>query len=201
MKQHEGHDRIADASAEPRLVQGHPEKVAVVTVTGRKRLGVGRAMRALYASVGAVRAANTREGRPFDVGPLRARFPEAQTGPIEDWTWQLAVGVPDSTVLLPQLDPTVRVRIEIWVQDLLVELVHEGSEDAKPAAIARLVEFAMGAGYRPSGMREEIFLGTGPRGARTLLRSPVVPLGRRQRREGVASSLRTARARRSISSL
>jgi len=165
-------------AVEPAIVQAPPVKVAKVTVVGAQPSPPVRALRALYASVEAVRAAHVAAGLDFEIGPLRARFPEAQAGSPWTWHWVLAVSVPDNTISVPQLDPDLRVEIEVWVYDRVAELVHEGTEETKPASVQRLLEFVLAKGFRPAGVREEIYLGTGPAGGRTLLRYQILAASR-----------------------
>lgn len=161
------------AAPEPRVTETRPVKVAAVHVTGDLRRSRDRALRALYASVGALRAADLSAGLDFDIGPLRVRLPDAQRGPIESWHATFAVAIPEHVGTLPQLDRDLQVDVEIWVYGTAAELMHEGPDETKPASVQRLQEFIAEKGYRPAGWREEILLGTGPHGLRTLIRYPV----------------------------
>ena len=159
---------------EPRFVTLPPAKFAVVHVTGAARHLRDEALESLYASVGALRAVDEAAGLDFDLGPLRMRVPDAQMGPLHLWRSVFALPVPDRTVEMPQTDPTFPVDIEVWVYGTAAELLHEGPEETKPVTVQRLQEFIIGNKRRLAGWREEIYLGTGPHGGRTLLRYPIV---------------------------
>jgi hypothetical protein len=148
--------------------------MAVVRTVGNPNVVIEPAAKALYGAVYPLKFVLKKQGIPFTVEPLRARWPDAHLRPKDEWTALWALPVPDDTLVLTQKDPDIEVRLEDWTYGTVAELLHIGPYDAETENILRLHAFITEQGYAIAGDHEEEYL-TSPKAKRqkTIIRYPV----------------------------
>lgn len=139
----------------PRLIDLPDRRIAVVETRGDPALVSGPALRALFISV---RALLGQGALPPPPSPIRARWPNVDSAPKEEWITRWALPVPDDTRTLPQPDPAVVVSLETWRYGRVAEIVHVGPFDHEAATVDRLRRFIADRGLAPIGAQEEEYL-------------------------------------------
>ncbi len=97
--------------------------------------------------------------------PLRARWPNAQLAPKDEWIGRWALPIADGVT---ELEGAL---VEDWEYGQVVEIVHEGPYETEHESVAKLQAFAAEQGLELVGPHEEEYLtppGADPQ--RTLVR-------------------------------
>jgi hypothetical protein len=140
---------------EPHTFELVDQRMATIMVTGDPDK-VGRdVVPILYAAVNELRAR-----RPFDLEPLRARWPAGIGMPRSDTPamWGLPVPPEIETADLTQPDPDLPVRIDVWEYGTMAEILHEGSRAEEAKAVERLQRYMDEQGFTVIGPHEEEYL-------------------------------------------
>ena len=159
-------------AGEPWIVDRAPRRVAVLRTVGPPAAAGRTAVPALYRAVYTLKMGRKREGREFAVEPLRARWPNAQDAPPEEWIGEWALPIPDDVSEVPAKDAEVDV-VE-WEYGPTAEIVHAGPYATEHESVRKLLAFVEGLGYEIAGPHEEEYL-TRPdaKEPRTIVRYPV----------------------------
>lgn len=137
------------------------QPMAVVYTRGDPATAAQGALPALFgAAYGARAELKKRKGKVFKVGPLRARWPDANDVPRDRWTGVWGLPLPDGVGTLPQKKPDVTVKREVWEYGPVAELLHVGSYATEGPTVARLHAFVAEQGYEIAGPHEEEYLTT-----------------------------------------
>jgi len=158
----------------PEIVEMAAQTMAVAYTKGDPNTVGGQAAGALYASVSALAGELKKKGVDFQVGALRARWPDVAGTPKDQWTGIWGLPIPDDVDSLPQKVPGVDLKIEKWQYGTVAQILHTGPYDTEPATIKQLMEFISKSGYQVAGSHEEEYLT--PPGAleqKTLIRYPI----------------------------
>jgi len=107
----------------------------------------------LYETVNRV-----RESQPFELEPLRARWPSESRLLRLNRPAMWGLPVPAEVTELPQLDPEHPVRIDVWEYGSVAEILHEGSRAEEGKAVDRLRRYITDQGYDLIGPHEEEYL-------------------------------------------
>lgn len=155
-------------AGEPRIVDRAARRVAVVRTVGAPADAGKQAIPVLYRAVYGLKMSRKRAGADFTVGALRARWPNADAAPPEEWVGEWALAVPDD---VPHLAGT---EIETWEYGLTAEILHVGPFATESTSVDRLLAFVAEHGYEVAGPHEEEYL-TRPEAKtqRTIIRYPV----------------------------
>ncbi|MBI3361911.1 MAG: GyrI-like domain-containing protein [Chloroflexi bacterium] len=160
----------------PKIVKKPKQKMAVVVSHGDPNVVGSKVFPALYGAVYKHKFALKKAGKEtFKVEPPRARWPDAHLVPKDQWTGIWGIPIPSHTRALPQPDPEVPVKIEMWDYGGTVgEILHIGPYSEEPPTIQRLHEFIAASGYEIAGAHEEEYL-TRPEAKeqKTIIRYPV----------------------------
>ncbi|MBI4233362.1 MAG: GyrI-like domain-containing protein [Chloroflexi bacterium] len=158
----------------PHLVEMPTQKMAVIYTKGDPTTVAPQALPHLYGSVYTLRFDLKKKGGDFKVSGLRARWPNAHLAPKNDWIGIWGLPIPDDTTALPQKDPGVEVKIEVWEYGTAAQVLHIGPYETEMPAVERLHRFIAESGYEIAGDHEEEYL-TSPRAKvqKTLIRYPV----------------------------
>lgn len=149
--------------------------MAVVSGKGAPDKVFSELMPALYGSVYSLKFDLKKKGLPtFKVSGLRARYPDAQLVPMEEWTNIIGLPVPEDTVSLFQKVAGINVRLETWDYGTVAQVLHLGPYDQEQPTIERLHKFIEESGYEIAGAHEEEYL-TRPdaKVPKTIIRYPV----------------------------
>ena len=155
-------------AGEPRIVERASRRVAVVRTVGPPSEVAAQAIPVLYRAVYGLKMTRKRAGADFTVGPLRARWPNADAAPVEEWVGEWALAVPDDVPNLPGTE------IERWEYGLTAEILHVGPFATESGSVERLLAYVAEHGYEVAGPHEEEYL-TRPDAPtqRTVIRYPV----------------------------
>jgi hypothetical protein len=143
---------------EPRLIEIPTHKMAVVHTVGDPNDLTPLVLPALYGTVYKLKFDLKREGRKFEVEPLRARWPDADVEPKDRWHAIWGLPAPMDPLTLRQRDPEIRIDLEVWVYGMTAEILHIGPYDDEKPAIGELREFITRSGYEIAGDHEEEYL-------------------------------------------
>jgi hypothetical protein len=143
-------------SGEPWIVERSPRRVAVLRTTGDPTAAARRAVPALYRSVYALKMRRKREGRDFRVEPLRARWPNADGTPREEWVGLWALPVPDDVDALPGQEDGIE--LQTWEYGPTAEIEHAGPYSTEGPTLLRLHRAVEELGYEQAGPHEEEYL-------------------------------------------
>jgi len=151
------------------------QKMAVVRAKGAPDKVFTQAMPALYGSVYTLKFGLKKKGLgDFKVGAPRARYPDANTAPKEQWAIIVGLPVPEDTEALPQKEPGVEVKLETWQYGAVAQVLHLGAYDQEQESLARLHQFVEANGYEIAGAHEEEYLSRpNARVVKTIIRYPV----------------------------
>lgn len=160
----------------PRLIELPDQKMACITLIGDPNIVIGPNIPALYTTVYGIRKLLKGKGTDFEVDKLRARWPDAESKPKDQWTGIYALPIPiEITYLPPQSKvPGLNVAIDIWQYGLIAEILHIGSYTEEGPTFEILHGFIADMGYKPFGPHEEVYLSdprkVAPDKMKTLLR-------------------------------
>ncbi len=160
---------------EPQILEMPSQKMAVVHTKGAPDKVFPETMPALYGSVYTLKFDLKKKGLPtFKVSGLRARYPNAQLVPKDEWTHIIGLPIPEDTTSLPQKVPGIEVKIETWEYGTIAQILHLGAYDQEEATVERLHRFIEDNGYEIAGVHEEEYL-TKPdaKVPKTIIRYPV----------------------------
>lgn len=144
---------------EPEIVEMPPQKMAVFSGKGTPEKVFTELMPALYGSVFTLKFDLKKKGLPtFKVSGLRARYPDTDTKPKEEWKHIIGLPIPDDTAVLPQKVAGIEVRIETWRYGMVAQILHLGSYSEEGSNIERLHGFIEESGYEIAGPHEEEYL-------------------------------------------
>lgn len=156
---------------EPHTFELADQRLATVMTSGDARRVADAAVAALYASVN-----EARDRRPFDLEPLRARWPVEPRKTRDGMPAMWGLPIPPDVSDLPQPDPDFAVRADTWEYGLVAEILHEGSRAEEGRTVDRLHRWVDEQKLEPIGPYEEEYLT--PPGApvpKTLIRFRVKP--------------------------
>lgn len=163
------------AKADPQIVDMPAQKMAVVRGKGAPDKVFPDLMSALYGSVYTLKFDRKKKGLPdFKVTGLRARYPDANDMPKDQWTHLIGLPIPNDAPTLPQKVPGVEVKAETWGYGTVAQILHLGPYDQEHPTVERLHKFIEEQGYEIAGDHEEEYL-TRPdaKVAKTIIRYPV----------------------------
>jgi hypothetical protein len=144
---------------EPKIIKMPPQKMAVVSGKGTSDKVFSELMPALYGSVYTLKFDLKKKGLPTcKVSGLRARYPDANLVPKDEWTHIIGLPIPMDTEVLPQKIPGVEVRIETWDYGTVAQILHLGSYSEEGPTIDRLFKFIDDSGCEIAGPHEEEYL-------------------------------------------
>ena len=113
---------------------------------------------------------------------LRARWPDSDRVPREEWTGIWALPVPEDTMDVPQKIPEIPVELQTWEYGTVAQILHIGPYKTEGKTVEKLRHFIEENGYEIAGAHEEEYLkGPGmfskgnPRKYRTIIRYEVTP--------------------------
>ena len=166
--------KTATEDQEPRITELRAQKMAVVRTVGDPQEVSGPAVEALYGAVYRLRSRASEGGRDFSMGNLRARWPNANVAPRNEWIAFWALPIPNSAIHLPSEDLPIPVKMEVWVYGMVAEILHIGPYAEAEEAILRLHEHVAEHGYEIAGPHEEEYL-TPPDATplKTIIRYPI----------------------------
>lgn len=151
------------------------QTVATVTSKGDPNVVGEQVFKPLYGAVYTLKFDLKKQGlETFKVGALKARWPDLDQKPKNEWTAHWALPVPDGTHTLVQKVPGTEVRLETWQYGTVAQILHIGSYSEEEPTIRLLSKFIEEQGYRITGHHEEEYL-TSPRAKviKTIIRYPV----------------------------
>ncbi len=163
------------SKTDPQILEMPPQKMAVVSGKGAPDKVFPEIMPALYGSVYTLKFDLKKRGLPtFKVAGLRARYPDANSVPKDQWTIICGLPVPVDTTVLPQKVTGIQVKLETWDYGTVAQILHLGRYDQEYPTIERLQRFIEENGYRIAGDHEEEYL-TRPdaKVVKTIIRYPV----------------------------
>ncbi len=167
--------RQRSSKTDPQLVDMPPQRMAVVRGKGAPDKVFAELMPALYGSVYTLKFDLKKKGVPdFKVTGLRARYPDANDVPKDQWTHIMGLPVPADTTTLPQKVPGVEVNIETWDYGTVAQILHLGPYDEEYPTVQRLHQFIQEQGYEIAGVHEEEYLSRpDAKVVKTVIRYPV----------------------------
>jgi len=159
---------------QPEILEMESQKMAVVVTKGDPNKVAAKAMPALYGSVYKLKFELKKKGIDFEIGRLRARWPDAHLVPKDQWTGIWALPIPDEVAEIPQKTPEVEVKIETWQYGTVAQILHLGPYKDEGPSVERLHRFIKDSEYEIAGTHEEEYL-TSPKAKvqKTLIRYPV----------------------------
>jgi len=159
---------------EPEILTMGPQRMAVVYTKGSPGKVAEKAVSALYGSVYKLRFELKKKGVIFEVGKLRARWPDAHLVPDDQWTGIWGLPVPENTTSLPQRVPDVEVKLETWNYGTVAQILHIGPYSEEGPTVKRLHDLISNKSYEIAGVHEEEYLTT-PKAKmqKTLIRYPI----------------------------
>ena len=159
---------------EPQLIEMMPQRVAAIRTKGDPNSVAGRIMPALYGSVYKLKFERKKHGKDFNIGGLRARWPNAHIARKNEWIGIWALPVPSDTADIPQKIPELPVELDMWEYGTVAQLVHLGPYRTEKKTVERLHRFIHEKGYEISGVHEEEYLTRpGAKVQKTIIRYPV----------------------------
>jgi hypothetical protein len=159
---------------EPQILEMPSQKMAVVYTKGDPDKTASEAVSALYSSVYALKSEFRKQGIKFEIGGLRARWPDFHLVPKDEWLGIWGLPIPEKTTSIPQKTPGVEVKIEQWSYGTVAQILHIGPYSEEQPTIQRLHKFIEDSGYEIAGVHEEEYL-TSPRAKvqKTIIRYPI----------------------------
>lgn len=139
--------------SDPHTLELPAERMASVVTTGDPDKVAAPAVEALYRSV-----AEVRKETPFDLEPLRARWPMQSEDPRDEWVAMWGIPVPATVEHMPQVDEDYPVIIEDWEYGAVAEIMHEGSYAEERRTVERLYDYMREQRYEVLGPHEEEYL-------------------------------------------
>ena len=146
-------------ATDPVIIEMPAQKMAVLKGVGAPDKVFADLMPALYGSAYTLKFDLKKKGLPtFKVSGLRARYPDADRVPKDQWTHILGLPVPQDTKSLPQKVPGIEVKLETWKYGMVAEILHLGAYDQEGPTVERLHRFIEENGYEIAGCHEEEYL-------------------------------------------
>ena len=147
------------AKTDPQILEMPAQKMAVIHAKGAPDKVFSDFLPALYGSVYTLKFDLKKKGLPtFKVSGLRARYPDVNLTPMENWTHVIGLPVPEDTSSLPQKVADVEVKLETWQYGTIAQILHLGAYDQEGPNIERLMKFIEESGYQIAGDHEEEYL-------------------------------------------
>jgi len=144
---------------EPEIIEMPAQKMAAVYARGTPGQVFPQVLPILYNSVSLLKFERKKSGSPaFNIGGLRARYPDAHLAPMEEWTNVIGLPVPEDTTYLPQKVGGAEVKIELWEYGTVAQIHHHGSYEGEGNSVDRLLRFIIDNGYEIVGVHEEEYL-------------------------------------------
>ena len=143
---------------EPEILDMPSQKMAVVYTHGDPSIVGPKTVPALFASVNALIPRLKENGIEFEKGNLRARWPDLNYLPREQWTGIWGLPIPFAVDSLPQEVEGVEVKIEVWEYGKVAQILHLGPYANEGPTIQRLKDFVAKSGYEIMGTHEEDYL-------------------------------------------
>ena len=144
---------------EPEILEMPAQKMAAIYAKGKPGEVFPRVLPVLYNSVLFFNFDRKKSGGgSFEIGGLRARYPDAHIAPMEEWTNVIGIPVPENTTSLPQKVGGAEVKIEKWEYGTVAQILHHGSYENEGNAVERLHRFIIDNGYEIIGVHEEEYL-------------------------------------------
>ncbi len=159
--------------ARPEIVELPAQRMAVIYTRGDPHQQQD-ALAALHGAVYTLKFARKNEGHDFEVGPLRARWPDAHLLAKDEWLGIWGLPIPDDVESVPRETPGFDVKVERWSYGTVAQVVHTGSYTEEEPVVAALHAFIEESGYEITGVHEEEYL-TSPQAKeqKTIIRYPV----------------------------
>lgn len=139
--------------SEPHTLELPTERMAAVVTTGDPDKVAGPAVKALYDSVNELRTQT-----PFDLEPLRVRWPMQQNDPRDEWVAMWGLPIPGTVEHVPQVDDTYPIMVEDWEYGAVAEIMHEGSYAEERRTVQRLHDYMTEQRFEILGPHEEEYL-------------------------------------------
>lgn len=144
---------------DPIILEMPSQTMAVVEGRGSPDRVFAEVLPALFGSVYSLRFDLKKRGlESFKVTAPRARYPDLDTRPKEDWLIVAGVPVPEGTDRLPQKKPDIEVKLDTWEYGTVAQILHLGPYDQEQGSVERLKRFIESNGYEISGPHEEEYL-------------------------------------------
>ncbi|UCB53635.1 MAG: hypothetical protein JSV10_05120 [Candidatus Zixiibacteriota bacterium] len=134
------------------------QKMAVVYTKGDPSIVGGQKVPAIFASVNAIIPYYKEKGIEFPRDALRARWPDLNYLPREQWTGIWGLPIPFAVDSLPQKTEGTEVKIEVWEYGKIAQILHLGPYANEGPSIERLKDFIERSGYEIIGTHEEEYL-------------------------------------------
>lgn len=166
----------------PQIVEMPSQRMAVIRMKGDPNVVCPHYMPALYSTVYGLKKILKVRGVDFKVGKLRARWPDAENQPKDQWHGIYGLPIPRDTTSLPEQQkvPDVEVLIEDWEYGKVAQILHIGPYNEEEPTIKHLREFIKEEGYKLIGEHEEEYikgpLRAKPENYRTIIRCRVQKL-------------------------
>jgi len=161
---------------EPHLTEKASQTMAVVYTQGEPRASADRALPALYSAVYHLRSVLKRQGRPFKIDHLRARWPDAHLVPRERWTGIWGLPIPPDVQEVIARKAGMPVLREVWEYGVVAEVLHVGPYATEGESVRALHTFIAEQGYELAGPHEEEYVTTRrARTQKTLIRYAIRP--------------------------
>jgi len=158
----------------PQILDMPNQKMAVVYTKGDPNVVGAQAIPALYGSVSELIPQLKMKGIDFQLGALRARWPDLSSTPQDQWTGIWGLPIPDAVDSVPQKVPDTEVKIENWSYGKVAQILHIGPYSTETATIQRLMDFITQSGYEIAGSHEEEYLTPpGVEEQKTIIRYPI----------------------------
>jgi hypothetical protein len=143
---------------QPEILDLSPQKMAVVYTTGDPTIAGAQAVPALHASVSALVPRLKEQGIDFQLQAVRARWPDKNSAPKDEWTGIWGLPIPNVVDSLPQKVPGIKVKIEVWDYGKVAQILHIGPYTTEGLTIKHLMDFIDKSGYQVAGSHEEIYI-------------------------------------------
>ncbi|MFQ6015244.1 MAG: GyrI-like domain-containing protein [Anaerolineae bacterium] len=131
--------------------------VAVVEGVGNPTTEVPKLTPALFKAVYGSKKLHGKSFKPQ--GKMRGRYFYHPDAPDEEKHFKLALPIPHGTTELVQVLPEVaEVKVEVWPEETVAEIIHTGPYSSEAETLKILYEFIEKKGYEIVGPHEEEYL-------------------------------------------
>ena len=142
----------------PEILDMPAQKMAVVYTKGDPTFAGAKAVPALHASVSALLPQLKEKGIDFELQVVRARWPDMNSLPKNQWTGIWGLPIPEEVDSLPQKTLGTQVKIELWNYGKVAQILHIGHYTTQGPTVEYLMDFIAKSGYQVAGSHEEIYL-------------------------------------------
>ena len=142
----------------PEILEMPAQKMAVVYTKGDPTFAGAKAVPALHASVSALLPQLKEKGIDFELQVVRARWPDMNSLPKNQWTGIWGLPIPEEVDSLPQKTLGTQVKIELWNYGKVAQILHIGHYTTEGPTVEYLMDFIAESGYQVAGSHEEIYL-------------------------------------------